>query len=151
MLSIFFSVPRSERSGCGCSAPELRWGAGVCLSTLVAHSGCSQEAPVVLWGPADHHSSFLASEAVVSGSSGSGCGRSGGSSSVQRSSTATTLPSSSSGSVRAVASCLETIQRFSRARGFSNHVAKQVALACRPSSRAGISGEVVNLSTVVLF
>ena len=137
VLSIFFSVPRSERSGCGCSAPELGWVAGVCLSTLVTHSGCSQEAPVILWGPADHHSSLLASEAVVSGSSGAGCGRSGGSSSVQRSSAATTLPSSSSGSVRAVASCLETIQRFARARGFSKHVAKQVALARRPSSRAG--------------
>ena len=132
ILSIFFSVPRSKRS-----APELGWVAGVCLATLVAHFGCFQEAPVVLWGPADHRSSLLASEAVVSGPSGSGCGRSGGSSSVQRSSAATTLPSSSSGSVRAVASCLETIQHFARARGFSKHVAKQVALARRPSSRAG--------------
>ena len=72
--------------------------AGVCLFTLVAHSGCSQEAPVVS-GPADHHSSLLASEAVVSGPSGSGCGQSGGSSSVQRSAASTTLSSSSSGSV----------------------------------------------------
>ena len=96
----------------------------------------SRSSPVVLWGPADHHSSLLASEAVVSGS---GCGWSGGSSSVQRSSTATAFPSSSSGSVRAVASCLETFQRFARARGFSKHV------ACR------ISGEVVNLLTVVSF
>ena len=102
---------------------------------LIAHSDCSQEAPVILWGPADHHSSLLASEAVVSGPSGSGCGRSGGSSSVQRSSASTTLPSSSSGSVRAVASCLETIQRFACAWGFSKHVAKQVALARHPSSR----------------
>ena len=49
MLSIFFTIPRSERSGYGCPAPELGWVAGVCLSTLVAHSGCSQEAPVILW------------------------------------------------------------------------------------------------------
>ena len=55
--------------------------------------------------------------------------RSGGSSSVQGPPTSTTLPSSSSGSVRAVASCLETIQRFARARGFSKHVAQQAALA----------------------
>ena len=47
------------------------------------------------------------------------------------------LPSSSSGGVRAVTSCLETIQRFARARGFSKHVAKQSALARRSSSRAG--------------
>ena len=134
---IFFTIPRSERSGYGCPAPELGWVAGVCLSTLVAHSDCSQEAPVVLWGPADHCRSLLASEAVVSGPSGSGGGRSGGSSSVQRPPASTTLPSSSSGSVRAVASYLETIQRFARARGFSKHVAQQAALARHPSSRAG--------------
>ena len=137
MLSIFFTIPRSERSGYGCPAPELGWVAGVCLSTFIAHSGCSQEAPVVLWGPADHRSSLLASEAVVSGPSGSGGGRSGGSSSVQRPPASTTLPSSSSGSVRAVSSCLETIQRFACARSFSKHVAQQAALARRPSSRAG--------------
>ena len=123
----FFSVPRSERSGHGCSAPELEWVAGVCFSTLVAHSGCAQEAPVILWSPSDHHSSLLASTSLVSGPSGSGCRRSSGSTSVKRSLAPATLPSSSSGSVRAVASCLETIQRFARARGFSKHVAKQSA------------------------
>ena len=136
MLPIFFSVPRSERSGHRCSAPELEWVACVCLSSLVAHSSGPQEAPVVIWNPPDHHSSVLASETVVSGPSGSGCGRSGGSSSVARSSATTPLPSSS-GSVRAVASCLETIQRFARSQGFSKRVAKQSALAHRPSSRMG--------------
>ena len=110
MLSIFFSVLRSERSGHGCSAPELEWVAGVCLSTLVAHSGGAQEAPVVLWSPSDNHSSVLASMSLVSGPPGSGCRWSGGSASVERSLAPATLPSSSSGSVRAVASCLETIQ-----------------------------------------
>ena len=47
------------------------------------------------------------------------------------------LSSASSEGVRAVASCLETIQRFARAKGFSKHVAKQSALDCRSSSRAG--------------
>ena len=56
---------------------------------------------------------------------------------VQRPFSSTALPSSSSGSVRAVASCLETIQRFARARGVSKYVAQQAALAQRPSSRAG--------------
>ena len=70
MFTIFFTVPRSERVGHGCSAPELGWVAGVCLSTLVSNSGSPQEAPIVLWGPADHCSSLLASEAVVSGPSG---------------------------------------------------------------------------------
>ena len=38
MLPIFFSVPRSE-----CSAPELEWVAGVCLSSLVSHTGSTEE------------------------------------------------------------------------------------------------------------
>ena len=69
MFDIFFSLPRSQCSGDGCTSSKLEWVAGVCLSSMVTHSGGFEEAPVVLWGPADHHSSVLASEAVVSGSS----------------------------------------------------------------------------------
>ena len=138
MFNIFFSVPRSECLGNRCSAPELAWVAGVCLSTLVPHSSSSQEAPVVVWSPPDHHSSLLASEAMmVSRSSGSDCGRSGSSSSVSRSASSAPLSSTLSGGVRAGSSCLETIQRFAQARGFSKHVAKQSALAWCASSRAG--------------
>ena len=104
---------------------------------LVTHSSGFEEAPVVLWGPADHHSSVLASEVVISGSSRSGGRRSGSSSTVQRPSASASLPSVSSGSVQAVSSCLETIKRFTRAGGFSKRVAQQVSLARRPSSRAG--------------
>ena len=111
--------------------------AGVCLSSLVPHSSSSEEAPVVLWGPADHHSSILALEALVSGSAISGGRRSGRSSAVQGSSASATLPSVPSGSIQAVASCVETIKRFTRAGGFSTRVAQQVSLARRPSSRAG--------------
>ena len=92
LFSIFFSLPRSERSGNECSSQELVWVAGVCLSTLVAHSCGSEEAPVVLWGPADHHSSLLASEAMIPRSSGSGGGWSSGSASVQRPPSPTPLP-----------------------------------------------------------
>ena len=136
MFDIFFSLPRSQCSGDGCPS-KLEWVAGVCLSSLVTHSGGFEEAPVVLWGPADHHSSVLASEAVISGSSRSGGRRSGRSSTVQGPSASASLPSVPSGSVQAVSSCLETIKRFTRADGFSKHVAQQVSLACRPSSRAG--------------
>ena len=137
MFNIFFSLPRSQCSADGCSSSKLEWVAGVCLSSLVTHSSSSEEAPVVLWGPADHHSSVLASEAVVSGSSRPGGRRSGRSSTVQRPSAPATLPSVPSLSVLAVASCLETIKRFTRAGGFSKHVAQQVSLARLPSSRAG--------------
>ena len=137
MFDIFFSLPRSQRSGNGCASSELGWVAGVCLSSLVPHSSRSEEAPVVLWGPADHHSSVLASEAVVSGSSRSGGRRSSRSSSVQGPPVSAPLPSVSSGGVQAVASCVEIIQRFTRAVGFSKHVAQQVSLARSTSSRAG--------------
>ena len=137
MFDIFFSLPRSQRSGNGCSSSELEWVAGVCLSSLVPHSSSSEKAPVALWGPADHHSSVLAPEAVVSGSSRSGGRRSGLSSAVQGSSASAPLPSVSSGGIQAVPSCLETIKRFTRAGGFSKHVAQQVSLARCPSSRAG--------------
>ena len=132
MLPIFFFVPQSERSGHGCSAPEMGWVAGVCLSFLVTHSGSPQK----LRSP-DHRSSVLATEAMVPGSSGLGSGLSGGSATVAQSSATTALLSSSSGSVRAVASCLETIHRFARSQGFPKHVAKQSALAQRSSSQAG--------------
>ena len=137
MLSIFFTIPRSERLSYGCSAPELVWVAGVCLSSLVSHSGSPKEAPVVLWSTPDNHSSLLASTALVPRSSRSGGGRSGSSASVSGPSSSAPLSSSSSGGVRAVASCLETIQRFAQAQGFSKHVGKQSALARRSSSRAG--------------
>ena len=137
MLPIFFSVPRSERTGHGCSAPELGWVAGVCLSSLVSNSSCAEEAPVVLWSPPDHNRSLLASETLVSGASGSGGGRSGSSSVVSRSFKTTALPSSSSWGVRAVSSCVETIQRFARSQGFSSHVAKQVHILALVTKRNG--------------
>ena len=137
MLPIFFSVPRSERAGHGCSAPELEWVAGVCLSSLVANSSCTEEAPIVLWSPPNHHSSLLASKILVPGAARSSGGRSCSSSVISRPSETTALSSSSSGSVRAVSSCVETIQRFARLQGFTSHVAKQPSLARRSSSRAG--------------
>ena len=88
-------------------------------------------------GSTDHRGSILASEAMVSGSSGSGGRRPSRSSTVQGPSASAPLPPVSSGSVQAVSSCLVTIKRFTRAGGFSRRVARQVSLARRPSSRAG--------------
>ena len=137
MFTIFFSLPRSQCSGDGCTAPKLEWVAGVCLSSLVSHSSSVEEAPVVLWGATDHRSSVLATEAVVSGSSGSGGRWPSRSATVQRPSASASLPPFPSRGVQAVSSCLETIKQFTRAGGFSRRVAQQVSLARRPSSRAG--------------
>ena len=137
MFHIFFSLPRSQCSGDGCTSSKLEWVAGVCLSSLVSHSSSVEEAPVILWGATDHRSPLLAAEAVVSGSSGSGGRRPSRSSTIQRPSAPAPLPPVPSGGVQAVSSCLETIKRFTRAGGFSRRVAQQVSLARRPSSRAG--------------
>ena len=100
LFNIFFTLPRSKRSGNRCASSELEWVAGVCLSSLVSNSSGAEEAPVDLWGSADHHSTLLASEAVVSRSTGSGSGRACGSSSVQRSPASAPLPSLPSGGSR---------------------------------------------------
>ena len=135
--TIFFSLPRSQFDRDRCASPTVEWVAGVCLSSLCSDSSGAKEAPLVLWGAADDHSSLLASEAVVSGVSGVSGGRSSGSASGQGSVEPASLSSTTSGSVKASSSCMETIQRFVKSCGFSRHVAKQTALARKPSSRAG--------------
>ena len=135
--TIFFSLPRSQFDRDRCSSPTVEWVAGVCLSSLCADSSGAKEAPLVLWGAADNRSSVLAPEAVVSGALGVSGGRSSGSASGQGSVEPPSLSSTASGSVKASSSCMETIQRFVKSCGFSRHVAKQTALARKPSSRAG--------------
>ena len=110
LYTIFFSLPRSQFHRDGCPSPTVGWVAGVCLSALCSNSGGFEEAPLVLWGPADDHSSLLAPEAVVPGTSGVSGGRSGGSASRSRPVEPASYPSSASGSVKASSSCLETIQ-----------------------------------------
>ena len=124
MFYIFFSLPRSQCSGDRCSSSGLGWVAGVCLSSLSlipavlkklrSSSGVLLTIIDPYWPP----------EAVVSGSARSGGRRSGRSSTVQGPSASATLPSVPSGSVQAVASCLETNKRFTRAGGLSKHVAQ---------------------------
>ena len=134
----YFSPFRDPNSiGTDALQPWDGWQAYACLSSLCSDPCDSEKAPLVLWGPADDHSSLLAPEAVVSGASGVNGGRSSGTASGQGPVEPASCPSTTSGSVKASSSCLETIQRFVRSRGFSRHVAKQMALARRPSSRAG--------------
>ena len=101
LLTLFFSVPRSQCSWDGCSSPTVGWVAGVCLSSICSYSCDSEKAPLVLWGPADNHSSVLAPEAVVSGASGACSGRSSGSASGQGSLEPASCAPSTSGSVKA--------------------------------------------------
>ena len=137
MFSVFFSLPRSECLGYGRSSSELGWLSGVCLSTLTPDTPGSEETPLIIWGPYDAHYSVVTSAALVPGTSGVGSGRFSSTSIVSRSAQTASFPLSSSGSIQAVSSCVETLQQFARSQGFSSHVAKQIAFARRPSSRAG--------------
>ena len=117
MLPIFFSVPRSERAFPPWSLipavlKKLRSSSEVLLTIIAPYW------PQRPWCP----------ELLELSCS---------SSAISRPSETAALPSSSSGSFRAVSSCVETIQRFARSQGFSSHVAKQSSLARRSSSCTG--------------
>ena len=132
LLSLFLSLPQSSGYGNGCSSAQLGQSSHVCLPSLGPASSGSLEAPGFFRSPDAAGGPLLASASVVPGLSGSGSGPSDRPSSLSRSQTAA-LPSSSSRGPQAVASCVETLQRFARAEGFSR-VAAQVGLARRPSS-----------------
>ena len=109
MFSIFFALPRSECLGYGCSYSELGQLSGVCLSTLAPDILVLKKL-LIIWGPYDAHCSIVASEALVPRTSGAGSGRSSSTSVVSRSAQTASFPSSSSGNIQAVSSCVETLQ-----------------------------------------
>ena len=108
---------------------------GVCFPSVGLDFAGPLQAPLVIRHPDDTDSSVLASMSLVSGLCRSGSGSSDRPSSLSRSSQTVALPSSSSRDPQAVASRVETIQRFARAAGFSDSEAAQVGLARSPSSR----------------
>ena len=136
LFTLFFALPRSLSDRYGCASSELGRVSGVCLSTVVNDTAGSEEAPLIFWGPHDSSCSILAPEAVVPGPSRPRSGRSDLSSGVLRSPETTTFSLPSSRDPQAVPSCLETIQLFTKAKGFSTSVAKQLGFARRLSSRA---------------
>ena len=72
---------------------------------------------------------------MVSRAAGLGNGSSGGVTVSTRPSVSAPVGSAPSRSPQASTSCRETLQRFTRAAGFSSCVASQVGLACRASAR----------------
>ena len=110
----YFSLlhdPNALRTG---SSPTLEWGAGVCFSSLCAASCDSVQSSARPLG---------APESLVSGASGAGSRRFGGSASGQGSVEPASGSVTTSGSIRASSSYLETIRRFIRSRVFSRCVA----------------------------
>ena len=113
LFDLLLPFPGSEVSRHGRVSPVLGRPSGLRVPSGGCHYACSREAPG-LHGDGTHScGSPLGSAPLVFGPSPA-------------------LP----GSPSAQASCLATLQRFTRAAGFSSAVAEQSSLACRPSSRA---------------
>ena len=100
------------------------------------HPQGSGQAPCVLGDGAHTSGSTLGSASVVRGSPPAVAGPSRSSAFQARPPAPASVSASLPRSPSAQASCLETLQRFTRAAGFSSAVAIQSSLARRPSSRA---------------
>ena len=136
LFDLLLTIPGSDVSRHGRVSPVLGRSSGLRVPSGGHHSACSREAPG-LHGDGAHPSGSTPGPAPLvlrpapafAGSSGDPAGPS-------RPLALASVSSSLPGSPLAQASCLVTLQRFTRAAGFSSAVAEQSSLARRPSSRA---------------
>ena len=135
--SIYFSPFRDPRSaGTGRVSPVLGRPSGLRVPSSGCHSSCSCEA-LGLQGDGTHsRGSPLGPAPLVLGPGPAFAGSSSDPTVPSRPLVLASVSSSLPGSPSAQASCLATLQRFTRAAGFSSAVAEQSSLARRPSSRA---------------
>ena len=136
LFNLLLSSPRSDVGGHGRIPAVLGRSPGLCVSSSVPHTQGSSQAPCVLGDGAHARGSTLGSASVVCGSPPAVAGPSCSSAFQARPPAPASISTSLPGSPSAQASCLETLQRFTRAAGFSSAVAVQSSLARRPSSRA---------------
>ena len=136
LFDLLLTIPGSNVSRHGRVSPVLGQSSGLRVPSGGHHSACSREAQG-LHGDGAHTSrstlgpapSVLRPAPAFAGSSSDPAGPS-------RPLALASVSSSLPGSPSAQASCLATLQRFTRAAGFSSAVAEQSSLARRPSSRA---------------
>ena len=133
---LFLALPRPSFGGDGRAPPVLGRSPGVRFSAVVHSSPGVGEASGVSPDPPHPHRPLLASASVVRGPPPVVGGSSSGSFCAPRPPLPASVSSTLPGSPQAGPSCLETVQRFTRAAGFTSAVAAQASLACRPSSRS---------------
>ena len=136
LLHLFLTLPRPSFGGDKRAPPVLGRSPCLRLSAVVHSSSGVSEASGVQRDPPHPGRPLLASASVVRGRPPFVGGSSGGSSHPARPPLQATVSSALPGSPQAGPSCLETVQRFTRAAGFSSAVAEQASLARRPSSRS---------------
>ena len=136
LFDLLLTIPGSVVSRHGRVSPVLGRSSGLCVPSGGYHSACSREAPGLHGDGAHPSGSTLGPAPLVLGPAPAFAGSSSGPTVPSRPLALASVSSSLPGSPSAQASCLATLQRFTRAAGFSSAVAEQSSLARRPSSRA---------------
>ena len=136
LFHLFLALPRPSLGGDGRAPPVLGRSPGVRFSAVAHSSPGIGEALGVSPDPPHPHRPLLASASMVRGPPPVVGGSSSDSFCVHRPPLPASVSSTLPGSPQAGPSCLETVQRFTRAAGFSSAVAAQASLAPRPSSRS---------------
>ena len=136
LFDILLTIPGSHVSGHGRVSPVLGWSPGLRVPSGGHHSSCPRETPGLHGDGAHPCGSALGPAPLVLRPAPALSGPSGGSAGPSRPPALASVSSSLPGSPSAQVSCLATLQRFTRAAGFSSAVAEQSSLARRPSSLA---------------
>ena len=136
LFDILLTIPGSHVSRHGRVSPVLGRSPGLRVPSGCHNSACSREAPSLQGDGAHPRGSALGPAPLVLRPAPALTGPSGDSAGPSRPPALASVSSSLPGSPSAQASCLETLQRFTRAAGFSSAVAEQSSLAHRPSLRA---------------
>ena len=136
LFDLLLTIPGSNVSRHGRVSPVLGRSSGLRVPSGGHHSACSREAPGLHGDGAHTSSSTLGPAPLVLRPAPAFAGSSSDPAGLSRPIALASVSSSLPGSLSAQASCLATLQRFTRAAGFSSAVAEQSSLARRPSSRA---------------
>ena len=136
LFDILLTISGSYVSRHGRVSPVLGRSPGLRVPSGGHHSACSREASGLHGDGAHPSGSALGPAPLVLRPAPALAGPPGDFAGPSRPPALASVSSSLPGSPSAQASCLATLQRFTRAAGFSSAVAEQSSLARRPSSRA---------------
>ena len=136
LFDLLLTIPGSNVGRHGHVSLVLGRSSGLHVPSGGHHSACSREAQGLHGDGAHTSSSTLGPAPLVLRPAPAFAGSSSDPAGPSRPLALALVSSSLSGSPSAQGSCLATLQRFTRAVGFSSAVAEQSSLARRPSSRA---------------
>ena len=134
LFCVFCAGVGSHVCGYRCHAPVMGSSPSLCLSSSSHGKAGSKQTENLEGDGSDSHCSLLETAGMVPRPSGVSVGTSTSSSYQEGSVASTAFSQISSKPCHAKPSCLETVERFARAAGFSSKVARQLARSRRRSS-----------------